>query len=65
MSTEKERTIFRLHYTCPRCNGDWYDEWTAQIDDDCPFCMKCHISPESSKVIKEHDRWFDNDLPDE
>lgn len=39
------------HYTCPRCNYYWEDEWDCEVEDDCPECGLRHISPEKSEKL--------------
>jgi len=41
--------MFLNHYQCPRCDYEWSDTWSCQVDDDCPHCGLRHISPESSE----------------
>lgn len=35
--------MFLNHYTCPTCNLQWEDEWSATCDDDCPRCGARHM----------------------
>lgn len=46
---------FLNSYLCPECNHWWQDEWTAQVDDDCPRCGHRHVSPCHSEDLTEED----------
>lgn len=49
---------FLNHYTCYRCDQDWWDAWSCTCDDDCPHCGARHSSPVDSEdltVIVEAD----------
>lgn len=41
------------HYQCPSCDYEWTDEWTCQVDDDCPNCGKRHVSPYYSEDLED------------
>jgi predicted nucleic acid-binding Zn-ribbon protein len=43
---------FRNYYRCARCGCEWTDVWSAQCDDDCPFCGARHMSPYKSEDIE-------------
>lgn len=47
----QEEQQFLNHYTCPRCNHEWSDQWSAMCDDDCPSCGMRHISPTHSEDV--------------
>ena len=53
---------FRNHYECYRCNYYWEDEWSSQVDDDCPCCGARHASSFESEdltfLIEEEDHCF-------
>lgn len=40
---------FINYYRCPECEHEWEDEWSCQVDDDCPECGARHISPYDSE----------------
>lgn len=40
---------FINHYTCPRCNNQWQDQWSSMCDDDCGKCGLRHITPTHSE----------------
>lgn len=42
---------YNNHYKCPRCNSEWWDAWDCQVDDDCPYCGKRHITPFESEDL--------------
>ena len=42
---------FLNHYTCYRCNQDWWDAWSCTCDDDCPHCGARHSSPVDSEDL--------------
>jgi predicted nucleic acid-binding Zn-ribbon protein len=44
---------FRNYYRCAECGCEWTDVWSAQCDDDCPFCGARHMSPYKSEDITE------------
>jgi|APCry1669192522_1035417.scaffolds.fasta_scaffold00372_10 DNA-directed RNA polymerase subunit RPC12/RpoP len=46
---------FRNFYCCPRCGHEWWDDWSATSDDDCPSCGARHISPNRSEDINIQD----------
>ena len=39
---------FRNYYRCAECECEWTDVWSAQCDDDCPWCE--HMSPYKAKM---------------
>lgn len=45
------KMIYRNYYECPHCKSEWSDDWSCQVDDDCPECGKRHISPYDSDEI--------------
>ena len=45
--------LFRNYYQCARCRQEWTDVWSAQCDDDCPFCNAGHMSPYRSEDVEE------------
>lgn len=38
-------------YRCPRegCGEEWADEWSCEVEDDCPKCGLHHITPYESE----------------
>jgi hypothetical protein len=46
---------FRNYYRCAECGCEWTDVWTAQCDDDCPWCGARHMSPYKSEDVEEGD----------
>jgi hypothetical protein len=42
---------FRNHYQCYRCDETWHDEWSCEVDDDCPYCEARHSSPFESEDL--------------
>ena len=46
---------FRNYYRCAECGCEWTDVWSAQCDDDCPWCGARHMSPYKSEDIEEGD----------
>lgn len=42
---------FRNHYECYRCDQVWDDEWSCEVDDDCPHCGARHTSPFESEDL--------------
>ena len=45
--------LYRNDYRCVACGGLWTDEWSAQCDDDCPYCGARQMSPYKSEAIEE------------
>lgn len=43
---------FRNSYYCEACGTDWEDEWSCEVDDDCPKCGERHISPHESEELE-------------
>lgn len=43
--------MFRNHYECPDCGGEWTDVWSAACDDDCPHCGTRHVTPLRSESL--------------
>lgn len=39
---------YRNHYECYRCAYVWEDEWSCEVDDDCPACDARHVSAHDS-----------------
>lgn len=37
---------FRNHYVCPRCDYEWVDEWSAQVDDELRHFLLRRFHPE-------------------
>jgi antirestriction protein ArdC len=52
-SSDEMRPMFKNHYACPRCKGEWTDTWPHQVDDDCPHCGARHIAPYRSDDAEE------------
>ena len=46
-------TWFRNYYKCAGCGGEWEDEWSSQVDDDCPHCGARHMSLYESEDLTE------------
>ncbi|WP_034619338.1 hypothetical protein [Chitinibacter tainanensis] len=46
---DSDESWFINHYHCPSCGHKWQDEWSCQVDDDCPSCGARHISPHTSE----------------
>jgi DNA-directed RNA polymerase subunit RPC12/RpoP len=46
---------FRNYYRCAQCGRQWTDIWSAQCDDDCPWCGARHMSPYKSEDVEEGD----------
>jgi len=46
---------FRNYYRCTECGCEWIDIWSAQCDDDCPWCNARHMSPYKSEDVEEGD----------
>ena len=44
---------FRNYYRCAECGCEWTDVWSAQCDDDCPWCGARHMSPYTSEDVEE------------
>ncbi len=44
---------FRNYYRCAECGCQWSDVWSAQCDDDCPWCGARHMSPYMSEDVEE------------
>lgn len=42
---------FRNQYECYRCDEKWQDEWSCQVDDECPTCGARHASPVKSEDL--------------
>lgn len=49
--TAPEPIKFRNYYTCPVCDRQWTDDWSATCDDTCPKCGAENISPTHSKDL--------------
>ena len=47
--------FFRNYYRCAECGCEWTDVWSAQCDDDCPWCGARHMSPYKSEDVEESD----------
>ena len=45
--------LFRNFYRCAECGCEWTDRWSAQCDDDCPWCDARHMSPYKSEDTEE------------
>ena len=30
--------LFRMTYRCTECGEGWQDDWSSEVDDDCPTC---------------------------
>lgn len=55
---QKEQVVeswFINHYTCPRCDTHWQDEWYCMVDDECPQCLMRNISPHRSEDVSVED----------
>ncbi|MFN3573609.1 MAG: hypothetical protein ACK4TR_08790 [Phenylobacterium sp.] len=35
---EEDGQWLALTYECPNCDTSWHDEWSCEVDDDCPTC---------------------------
>jgi hypothetical protein len=46
---------FRNYYRCTECGCEWIDIWSAQCDDDCPWCNARHMSPYKSEDAESDD----------
>jgi predicted nucleic acid-binding Zn-ribbon protein len=44
---------FRNYYRCAQCGCEWTDVWSAQCDDDCPWCGARHMSPYKSEDAED------------
>jgi DNA-directed RNA polymerase subunit RPC12/RpoP len=49
--SQEPESRFLNYYRCGRCGGAWTDEWSAECDDDCPYCGVRHISPYKSEDV--------------
>ena len=50
---------FRNHYQCYRCDEAWADEWSCEVDDECPHCGArdaCPVDSEDLTFIIENER---------
>jgi hypothetical protein len=45
--------LFRNYYYCEECGCEWTDVWSAQCDDDCPWCDARHMSPYKSEDTED------------
>jgi hypothetical protein len=45
----------RNYYHCAECCRDWTGVWSAQCDNDCPWCGASHMSPYKSEDATESD----------
>ncbi|MEY9748853.1 hypothetical protein ABIF65_008227 [Bradyrhizobium japonicum] len=43
------------YYHRAELNREWSDVWSAQCDDDCPYCGARHMPPYRSKDAEECD----------
>ncbi len=43
---------FRNYYQCYRCDETWADEWSCEVDDECPSCEARHASPIDSEDLR-------------
>lgn len=41
---------YNLHYTCPDCFAEWYDQWDSMVDSECPDC-ECLCTPDSKEEM--------------
>lgn len=44
-----EETLLHIEYTCPKCSHAWSDQWTSDVDAECPQCGEKDISPTSHR----------------
>jgi rubrerythrin len=44
---------FRNHYRCGRCDTTWTDDYSCQVEDDCPVCGSRHWTPVKSEDLDE------------
>ena len=44
------KMVFRNYYECPHCKSEWSDDWSCQVDDDCPECGKPELARQISAV---------------
>jgi DNA-directed RNA polymerase subunit RPC12/RpoP len=44
---------FRNHYECAECGIEWTDDYTGEVDDDCPECGARHMSPVKTEDLDE------------
>jgi len=44
---------WRNFYRCAKCDHEWIDDYSCQVDDDCPKCGARHMSPVRSLDIDE------------
>ena len=47
--TDTDELCVINRYRCYSCGHEWEDEWTSQVDDDCPSCGARHCSPYQSE----------------
>lgn len=45
--------IFRNHYHCPDCDIEWDDDYSCQVDDECPECGSDYSPYESTDLDEE------------
>jgi DNA-directed RNA polymerase subunit RPC12/RpoP len=43
------------YYHCTECDRERTDAWSAQYNDDCPFCSERHMSPYKTQYATEGD----------
>ena len=48
-----EPILFLNHYTCPTCKHKWEDEYSCQVDGECPQCSAGPIEPHTSEDINQ------------
>lgn len=41
------------NYCCRQCSHEWTDDYSCQVEDDCPDCGHRHMSPVRSVDIDE------------
>jgi rubrerythrin len=44
---------WRNFYRCRQCGHEWTDDYSCQVEDDCPKCGHRHMSPVRSVDIDE------------
>ena len=40
---EEAEGLYLIAYRCPRCMGEWTEEWSCACDSECPNCDLRHI----------------------
>lgn len=42
---------FHNTYSCDECGVEWEDEWSCEVDDDCPCCGSAITPSRSDRLI--------------